>query len=857
MKPSLNKLHKFFKLEAERNYDNRAVVGGLERMLEPWRVEAHSDGLPPELIEAVVTRLRDYSKLTPKSRAEALEGIWRRIQRESGERLPALESPPPPEIDSISSEPKVRQEQKKPGEKTDNRHSTELWSSQKSSTPGQAQQGSSLSVETSSGIETNSSAHRSQQADISPAALDASITVLPGVGPRHAVTLSRLGIHTLGDMLYYFPRRYDDYTRLKPINRLWYGEEVTVIGSIDRVETRLIRNGKMQIVEAIVGDGSGFLRVTWFNQPWVARRLQANTQIVLSGKVEQYLGRLTMNNPEWEPLEAQTLHTNRIVPVYSLTAHITQRWLRRLMYQVVTYWAPRVADPLSQNLRQEAEIVDLSTALLQVHFPDNDQVLNNARHRLAFDEIFLLQLGVLSQKRLWQERTARVFETTNEWLQERTQNLPFSLTSAQQRVLEDIRTDLASGRPMNRLLQGDVGSGKTIIAAMGILMIAQHGAQSAIMAPTGILAEQHYRNMLTYLSGEGSTLLPPQAIRLLVGATPESEKQEIRAGLEEGSIKLVIGTHALIEDPVVFANLQFIVVDEQHRFGVEQRALLRAKGENPHLLVMTATPIPRSLALTIYGDLDLSVIDEMPPGRQPIETNIFYPRERERAYAFIRSQIEKGGQAFIIYPLIEESEDSDALAAVEEHTRLSREVFPKLKLGLLHGRMKAEEKDNIMAQFRDGELHILVSTSVVEVGVDIPNASVMMVEGANRFGLAQLHQFRGRVGRGEQQSYCILIPDSPDKAENERLSAMTESNDGFVLAERDLEQRGPGDFLGKRQAGLSELRLINLADIQLIEKSRQLAQTIFATDPNLSNPEHMALANRMKSFWGSHQSDIS
>ena len=410
---------------------------------------------------------------------------------------------------------------------------------------------------------------------------------------------------------------------------------------------------------------------------------------------------------------------------------------------------------------------------------------------------------------------------------------------------------------MNRLLQGDVGSGKTIIAALGIMIVAQHSAQSAIMAPTSILAEQHYRNMLKFLAGDESAPLQPSAIRLLVGATPENEKREIRAGLQDGSIKLVVGTHALLEDPVSFENLQLVVVDEQHRFGVEQRALLRAKGENPHLLVMTATPIPRSLALTIYGDLDLSVVDEMPPGRQPIITNIFYPRERERAYAFIRTQIEKGGQAFIIYPLVEEREDSDTLSAVEEHARLQKEVFPKLRLGLLHGRMKAEEKDRIMAQFRDGEADILVSTSVVEVGVDIPNATVMMVEGANRFGLAQLHQFRGRVGRGSQLSYCILIPDSPDKAENERLAAMTETNDGFVLAERDLEQRGPGDFLGTRQAGYSELRLANLADIHLIEKARRLAQALFESDPFLNHPEHKILATSLQAFWSSHQADIS
>lgn len=855
MKPSLNKLHKFFKLEAERDYDNRAVVGGLERMLEPWRVEAGSDGIAPELIEAVVSRLRDYSKLTPNSRAEALTGIWRRLQRESGDNLPSLPAMhvPDKEIpDRQQRATRTKDENTRTG--TTRSKSSEEVSADQGIHEGDIPQEKSRKVESEELTKTTSTQTKAKEP---PAALNASVKVLPGVGPRHAVTLSRLGLQTLGDMLYYIPRRYDDYSRLKPISRLWYGEDVTIIGSIDSIHTRSIRGGKMQLIEAIVSDGSGSIRVSWFNQPWIARRLQQHGQIVLSGKVEQYLGRLTMNSPEWEPLEVQTLHTNRIVPVYSLTAHITQRWLRKLMFQVVNYWAPRVADPLPDELQEEAEVVDLSTALQQIHFPDSHQDLNQARYRLAFDEIFLLQLGVLSQKRAWQERSAQRYEVSDQWLQDEIEKIPFALTKAQRQVVEEIRADLVSGRPMNRLLQGDVGSGKTIVAALGILIVTQHGAQSAIMAPTGILAEQHYQNMLKYLAVDGSSILQPNSIRLLVGATSESEKQEIRAGLEDGSIRLVIGTHALIEDPVIFNNLQLIVVDEQHRFGVEQRAMLRAKGENPHLLVMTATPIPRSLALTVYGDLDLSVIDEMPPGRLPIETSIFYPRERERAYNFIRSQVEQGGQAFIIYPLIEENEEIDTRAAVEEHARLQKEVFPKLQLGLLHGRMKAEEKDQIMSEFRDGKVQILVSTSVVEVGVDVPNASIIMVEGANRFGLAQLHQFRGRVGRGGQQSYCILIPDSPDSAENERLAAMAETNDGFILAERDLEQRGPGDFLGTRQAGYSQLRLINLADVRLIEKARRLAQKLFNTDPNLDLPEHSILLESLNAFWTSHQSDIS
>ena len=841
MKPSLLKLHKFFKLEIERNYDNRAVVGGLHKMLEPWQAEAQTDNLPPEIVQAVISRLRDYANLSPRSRAETLEGLWRRIQRDTAEQLlplpvskpaaPVPEKAPPAQPAPKKSPPK--------------RETAPLESPPQGSAPAP----------------TPPVARTAPKPAEQPAALSAPTTVLPGVGPRHAQTLTRLGLHNLGDMLYNLPRRYDDYTQLKPINRLMYGEEVTIIGILQSVSNRILRSGRLQAVEAVVSDGSGALRVTWWNQPWIGKRLLEGTPIVLSGKIDQYLGRLTMNNPEWEPLEQQNLHTNRIVPVYPLTANITQRWLRRLMYEVVSYWAPRVADPLPPSLRQSAQLVELSSALFQAHFPTSSADLQSARHRLAFDEIFLLQIGVLQQKRLWQNRTARQFHAPPEWIERQVAGLPFPLTGAQLQALADVQHDLSSAHPMNRLLQGDVGSGKTVIAALAIAIISLAGSQSAVMAPTSILAEQHYRSLLRLLAepsaGDAQPPLQPDQIRLLIGATPESEKEQIRLGLADGTIKLLIGTHALLEDPVIFSDLQFIVVDEQHRFGVEQRAILRQKGDNPHLLVMTATPIPRSLALTIYGDLDLTVMDEMPPGRQPIETSVLVPLERERAYAFIRTQLEHGHQAFIIYPLVEETENSTTLAAVEEHNRLQQEIFPKYRLGLLHGRLRPDEKEDVMTRFRDGEYHILVSTSVVEVGVDIPNATVMMIEGANRFGLAQLHQFRGRVGRGSEQSYCLLIPDTPDSVENERLMAMVQTTDGFALAELDLQQRGPGDFLGTRQAGFAELRLANLADVHLIDKARRHALQLFEIDPDLQQPEHALLAASLKRFWQQGEGDIS
>jgi len=840
MKASIHKLHKFFKLEAERGFDNRAVMGGLERVLDNWEVEARSDKLPEELIQAIRSHLRDYSRMDESARAGVLTSIWDRVQKNSTTPLPSLPSPTKEKPESAPA--KVAEPAPSKKAEAENLH--------RPAPPPHLQEDRAV-IATPAKIEE-------------PAALNAPTTVLPHVGPRHAQTLSRLGLHTLRDMLYYFPRKYIDYTQLKPINRLGFGEEVTILGTVQSITTRPRRGGQSQIAEAVVSDGTGALRVTWFN-PWLAKRLQTGAHISLSGKIDQYLGRFVMVNPEWEPLEQQQLSTNRIVPIYSLTAQITQRWLRRLMDQVITYWTPRIPDYIPESVRQNTGLLDLHIALKQIHFPENWDMLKAARHRLAFDEIFLLQLGVLRQKRLWQERTARTFEVEHAWLAAQFERLPFPLTGAQQRAVSDMRTDLASGIPMNRLLQGDVGSGKTVVAALAIAIVGSNGAQAAVMAPTSILAGQHYKSMLRLLAGVNGQGTPPEdefplhegAIRLMIGATPEAEKREIREGLADGSIKLVVGTHALLEDPVTFSNLQLAIVDEQHRFGVEQRATLRSKGDNPHLLVMTATPIPRSLALTIYGDLELSVIDEMPPGRQPVLSYVLTPRERERAYQLISSQIAAGRQAFIIYPLVEESEQSESKAAVDEHARLQNEIFPNLKLGLLHGRLHPDEKEDVMARFYNGELHILVSTSVVEVGVDVPNATVMLIEGANRFGLAQLHQFRGRVGRGGDQAYCLLIPDTPDAAENERLQAMTETDDGFVLAERDLEQRGPGEFLGTRQSGYSELQLANLTDIHLIEKARRQAQIVFDKDPAFQQPAHQLLSAAMDRFWSGGKGDIS
>ncbi len=820
--PSIEKLYKFLSLEAQRGYDNGAVMGGLARMLENWATEARNDGLPEDLIGAVETRLRDYGRLTPKSRAEVLQGLWQRVQRslKLPERM-ALPSPQPAAPARTEPQPAASPSPAAP---------------RPASSPPAA------------------------EPPLPPEAFQKPVTAVPTIGPRRASTLARLGIHTLEDLLYHFPRRYDDYSQCKPIRQLRYGEQVTVVGTVEGVGVRKLRGGKLQVTEAVISDSSGKLRVTWFNQPWIADRLRRGMPVALAGKIDQYLGRLVLNNPEWEPLSKEQLSTKRIVPVYPLTAKITQRWMRRLLHEVVAQWAGRAPDPLPTWLRERAGLLPLPVALRQIHFPDSWDDLRQAQRRLAFDELFVLQLGMVRQREAWRQRQARPFPVEEPWLEARLEGLPFALTAAQRRALEDIRRDLASGRPMNRLLQGDVGSGKTVVAALAMAMVTHHGAQAALMAPTALLAEQHYRSLQRLLP-QTTPDIAPEHIGLLTGSTPAAQRRTTLEGLAAGRIKILVGTHALLEDPVQFADLQLAVIDEQHRFGVRQRARLRAKGEQTHILVMTATPIPRSLALTIYGDLDISVMDEMPVGRKPVLTYLLMPRERERAYRLIRREVAAGHQAFIIYPLISESEALQTTpAAVEAHRRLQSEVFPDLKVGLLHGKMKPDEKEATMARFRDGEFHVLVSTAVVEVGVDIPNATVMLIEGANRFGLAQLHQFRGRVGRGGQQAYCLLIPETENAArENERLRALVETTDGFVLAEKDLQQRGPGEFFGTRQAGFDEarLRLANLLDVHLIEQARNLSQELIARDPSLQAPEHRLLKQRLAAFWREGRGEIS
>jgi ATP-dependent DNA helicase RecG len=799
-------LIKMLRNEAEMGYQDQCVQGGFRNFSSTWQQSAQAESVPADLIRKVLDWLAAYHDLPPEQRTASLQMILPELEAAGRAGQPPAAAPPPARPPAHKGSPAGSTPENPPAVR-DGRPPAE-------------------------------------SASLTLRELQAPLRRLLGVGDRNAESFQRLGLKTIGDLLWYFPRRYMDYSLLKPINRLWYGETVTVLASVRECSTRRTKRGS--VTEVTVADGSGSLLVTFFNQPWIESRLRKGQLLSLSGKIGQYLGRLTMTMPEWEFLDRQQIRTGGIVPIYSLTAGINQNFLRRHIHNAVLRLAPRLPDPLPTAVLDEGKWMPLGLALQQIHFPSSWDNLKSAKDRIGFEELLYLQLGILQQRRNWVSGEARKYPRPPA-LDSFLAALPYTLTGAQQAALAEILADLNSGKPMNRLLEGDVGSGKTVVALAACLTVALQGGQAAFLAPTGILAEQHYALLRQICVADG--LLRGDQTALLLGATPESAKQEIRQNLANGNTAVVVGTHALLEAPVDFARLDLAVIDEQHRFGVEQRAALRAKGASPHLLVMTATPIPRSLALTIYGDLDLTLLNEMPPGRKPVTTRILLPGERERAYAFITGQLKQGRQAFIICPRIEEDGAGEMTAAVEEHKRLQEKIFPEWKLGLLHGRMRAEEKDDVMGRFRSGELNILVSTSVVEVGVDVPNATVMMVEGATRFGLAQLHQFRGRVGRSGFESYCILVADNEDAAENDRLRAMEETQDGFVLAEKDLQQRGPGEFFGTRQSGFADAALARLLDLRLIEKARDTAQKIFAADPDLGLPEHRLLAERLGERW--------
>jgi len=682
--------------------------------------------------------------------------------------------------------------------------------------------------------------------------LTSLVSKIYGVGPKMAKLLAKLGVEKVSDLLYYFPFRYDDFSKITPIAEVYPGERFGVRGVIKQINTTRSFRKHIFLTQAIIEDKTGALKVIWFNQPYLAKVLRGQ-EVILVGKVEMDQNGRYLSSPQYEKVKSEQVHTGRIVPVYPETRGLTSKFLRSKIKPIIRF-SKKLPDFLPDIVRKEFGLIDLERAIEAVHFPKDRQDLKKAQSRLAFDELYLLQLKMLLAKKEWQMQDAPKLKFHEKNMRKFVKSLDFKLTNAQRRVAWEIICDIIGQNqnakiknqnekssenelqkqipPMNRLLEGDVGSGKTIVAAMAMLVASQNKYQSVIMAPTEILAFQHHRVLNKLFSKTLINLLRSEKLKiaLLTNSKSTLDNKKINRGqlkkkIREGKVDVVVGTHALISDDMEFKKLALAIIDEQHRFGVAQRAQLRKKAHlTPHILSMTATPIPRTLSLALYGDLDISIISEMPPGRQKIETRLVHPSKRDQAYQFIRKQVVSGRQVFVICPLIEESDKLGVKSVKDEYKKLSKSIFSGLKIKMLHGRMKGVEKEKIMADFTVHKFDILVSTSVVEVGVDIPNATIMMIEGADRFGLAQLHQFRGRVGRGKYQSYCLLFTDLPSKKVLSRLHALVESQDGFALAEKDLKFRGPGEIYGTKQSGIVDLRMAKLSDVKLLQSARKAAQ---------------------------------
>ena len=810
-------LYNILRRERERGFDDRAVIGGLDAFLERF-----SDDLAAYIGDS--TR---YAEMSPEQRSDWAAQVVGRM-REAGVSVRSGSGPPSP----APSNAPARAEKPAPRRK---------------------------------------SAPRKPPAPRRPLELSDDVTLLKGVWQKLLPRLHKLDVKTVGDLVHLFPARHNDFANIRTVSQLVPGDNQTAILTVWEAQQTML--GRQKSTQAVLGDETGNIRATWFNMPWIAQQLKHGVQVVLSGKVNIFRGNLVFEAPEYEILDDRDnlVHTGRLVPVYPSTQGLSQRVLRSLVKRAVDATIDRVNEFLPTDLLHRTGLIGIDNAMRQIHYPDDWDAVGAAKRRLAFDELFLLQISVIRRRNEWREEDRGIPIDVDPGIVESfLGSLPFDLTGAQNRSLQEALTDMRSDRAMSRLLQGDVGSGKTVVAAAAMLAVVQNGRQAALMAPTEILAEQHFFTVCGLLSGAGyqpaggyiqrldvAGIDRKVTVALLLGAHRKRIRDDLYSLMSAGMIDIVIGTHALIQEGVDIPNLALAVVDEQHRFGVRQRATLREKGDRPHLLAMSATPIPRSLSLTVYGDLDVSVIDEMPPGRQTIRTRFIENEQRDSAYAFIRNEVNQGRQAFVVCPLIEESEVIQTKAAQEEYERLSESIYPDFSVGLLHGRMSLKEKEEVMDSFKEREIDILVSTPVVEVGIDVPNATVMLIDGAERFGLSQLHQFRGRVGRGEHRGYCMLLSESPGVDAVKRLKLLEHISDGFRLAEEDLKLRGPGDYLGTRQSGLPSLRVAEITDYESLSLARREATRLLDIDPLLVKDEHRALADRLDEYQTAQPGELS
>lgn len=817
---SIKSFLKILTLEQRKNFDDTSVIGGIDKFIKTWEKEIRESFAELPSVDKLLSRT--YGRMEMQERQDWINTLL-----------------------ELLSEPKLLP----------------------TSLPNTSNQ---------SGEDRLSSSREISSAKLTGAGLDSHISSLPGIDSKTSKKLDRLEVRTIRDLLYLFPRKHHDYSHIVKISDLTPERDSTIIVSVwEARQIQVGHKGKLKATEAIVGDETGNIRVVWFGQPYLARQLKTGIRVALSGHLEFFKRERVLQSPEYEVFDerASAIHTGRLVPIHPLTQGLNGRTLRRMIWKALKGSINNIQEFIPEDILKRIGLCDLKTAIWEAHFPSSNDSQERARQRLAFNELFIIQIAVLLRKQKWQESSQGIpIKVDDRIIESFTQGITFSLTDAQNRCIAETIQDMVRGTPsMNRLLQGEVGSGKTVVALAALIAVASNGYQGSIMVPTEILAEQHFNTVSQLVHGFSQPVLQenlvsaymeklarPITAGLVTGSTKKSIRRKLQGMALNGDLDILIGTQSLIQDEIEMPRIALAVIDEQHRFGVMQRAALREKGEfTPHVLIMSATPIPRTLALTLYGDLDISTIDELPPGRQKIATRWVTQDKRTAAYKFVRGQVHSGRQAFIICPLIEESEALEAKAATIEYERLSQELFPDLRLGLLHGKMSSKEKDKVITKFHEREFDILVSTPVVEVGIDVPNATVMMIEGADFFGLAQLHQFRGRVGRGDQKSYCILLADSPSEIARERLSAIEQIHDGFQLAEVDLGLRGPGDLFGIRQSGLPNLRMARLSDKELLIMAREEAAKIIQNDSDLSDERHHLLSNEVNRLQDQVNEEIS